>query len=241
MTTRAASPGLALHWLRHPQLPDQPDVRVCLFDVGDPRRVAAAYECLDATERARARRGTTPVRTRRILLRAGLRQALGEVLDLDPADVPLAERAGRPQIAGAPLLRPIDANCAASDGLGVVAIASDARVGVDLQRHESVDLDTVAAERWLTAREYRALVELPVADRPLALTRCWTQKEAVLKGLGVGLRMDPRRVETRPAEQGAGRVGDWHVTPLEVPQGWVASLAVRPESSSALPSAQEIS
>ena len=64
-----------------------------------------------------------------------------------------------------------------------------------------------------------------MAERLVAVTRCWTQKEAVLKGIGVGLRRPPGSVDT--PVRASGRVGDWSLVPVAVPRGCVATLALR--------------
>jgi 4'-phosphopantetheinyl transferase len=63
-----------------------------------------------------------------------------------------------------------------------------------------------------------------VAERSAALAHCWAAKEAVLKGRGVGLLVDPATVRT------AGRttVGNWRLLPVAAPEGYAAAVAVRP-------------
>jgi 4'-phosphopantetheinyl transferase len=212
-----------------PELRAQPapaDVWLYRVDVTDTGAVPAADSWLSAAERARAQQGPAALRIRRVLLRAALRRALGDVLGLHPADVPLTEQDGRPSPAGAAAGPHLDVSCSASAGLGLVAVAVGARVGVDVERLDGTDLADGAAEGWLTARERAALAGLPAAVRPPAVTRCWTQKEAVLKGLGVGLRAGPHTVETPVSGAGTGWSGDWHLLPVDVPPGWVASLAL---------------
>jgi 4'-phosphopantetheinyl transferase len=50
-------------------------------------------------------------------------------------------------------------------------------------------------------------------------------KEAVLKGLGLGLRQHPATVPTPVAD--AGQVGQWWVAPVPVAAGHVAAVALR--------------
>lgn len=192
-------------------------------DVTDDRYeefVAATY--LTDAERLRASLGTDVVRRRRILLRGALRQVLGGLLDIPPARVPLVEDAGRPVLLTD---RYLQFSCSASGRVGLVAVAARCKVGVDVQEHRDEDARTAAAEDWLTAAEERALRSLPRADRLRAITRCWTQKEAVLKGLGLGLRQAPVTVDTPIAP--AGRIGEWWAAPVAVPSGFVASVVSR--------------
>ena len=88
----------------------------------------------------------------------------------------------------------------------------------------------VLDERWLAGSEQAALTALPPAARPQAVARAWTQKEAVLKARGTGLRDDPAAVVTVVGRT-AGEVAGWPVRDVPVPDGWVASLAARDEET----------
>ena len=193
------------------------------IDLADDRRQeSVALTHLHDSERQRASRGTGAVRRRRILLRAGLRQALGELLGLPPAEVPLVEDDGRPKVSSD---RDLRVSCSASGRVGLVAIVAGSAVGVDVQEHHEEDARTAAEEGWLAPVEERGLRRLPSADRALAVTRCWTQKEAVLKGLGLGLHQRPATVVTPLAQ--AGRIGDWVARPVPVLPGYVATVVIR--------------
>jgi 4'-phosphopantetheinyl transferase len=60
-----------------------------------------------------------------------------------------------------------------------IAFAHKTRIGVDLEMHRPL-VATKAMARWLIGAE-RSLVE------PRQMLDCWTRKEALLKGLGLGL------------------------------------------------------
>jgi 4'-phosphopantetheinyl transferase len=191
------------------------------------RAVARAESSLTPAEVARARRGTPAVHRRRVLLRAALRTALGEELGMDPAGVPLrTSPAGRPFVPSM-LGAAVDVSCSASGALGVVAVGRSCRIGIDVETVTPWSPD-VLDEAWLTAGERLALTRLPAPDRALATTRSWTQKEAVLKAAGTGLRADPAATVTAIGRQD-GVVAGWEIHDVPVPHGWVASLAVAPE------------
>ena len=65
-----------------------------------------------------------------------------------------------------------------------------------------------------------------LAVRALAATRCWTRKEAVLKGRGSGLHGPLAELVVGTAE-GPVLVAGWLVVPVPVPAGHVAALATR--------------
>lgn len=203
------------------------DLWVLPVDLADPGwDIESAAALLTDAERRRAAQGIPPVQRTRILMRAALRSLLGDILQMGPAAVPLAAVSGKPRLAGPAAQRGLDASCSTSGGIGLVAAVRGGRVGVDVQRVGGEDLWAAAAEGWLAPGERAALAKLPVAERPRAITRAWVQKEAVLKGEGSGLAADPASTVTPVADR--GRVRQWWVCPLEVPEGHVASLAIAP-------------
>jgi len=206
-------------------------VLVRLLDLGlDEAALAGAAATLAPAERARAVRGTQEVYRRRVALRAGVRAALAAELGVSPSAVRLATTPqGRPYPARAPWL---DVSCSADGNLGVVVVARGSRVGVDLERIAPWD-DGVLDEGWLSPTEQRALLDLAPAARAEAATRSWTQKEAVLKARGTGLGEHPALVPTRIGRR-TGVIDRWDIADVPVPDGWVASLAVRrPEEPAA--------
>jgi 4'-phosphopantetheinyl transferase len=206
-----------------PQPERAPTAWLWRIDLTDDRQhEAMAVTLLHDRERQRSSRGTETVRRRRILLRAGLRQALGTFLDQAPADVPLIEDDGRPLLEDR---ADVHVSCSASGRVGLIAVVAGCEVGVDVEKHDEGNARAAAAEGWLAPAEEWALRRLPSAERPLAATRCWTQKEAVLKGLGLGLRRRPSTVVTPMAR--VGRIGDWVIRPVPVPPNYVATVVVR--------------
>jgi 4'-phosphopantetheinyl transferase len=205
--------------------PQAPAVWLLALDADDAV-VAEAAGLLSPAELARACRGTPVVHRRRVLVRAALRVLLGQRLGLSPAAVELRVTPnGRPETADPTEL---DVSCSASGDVGVVAVAEGARVGIDVERLAPWDA-AVLQERWLAPAEQAALAALPPAQRADAVTRTWTQKEAVLKGAGTGLGGGLARVVTTPG-QAAGTVAGWDVRSVAVPSGCVASVATAPWS-----------
>jgi 4'-phosphopantetheinyl transferase len=82
-----------------------------------------------------------------------------------------------------------DLSIAHTDGIAVAALAPqrDQRVGIDLERIEQRDGDFEAIA--LAPSELAALHALAGDERALAVTRLWVRKEALLKAVGVGLRV----------------------------------------------------
>ncbi|CAE6867181.1 hypothetical protein R75461_08350 [Paraburkholderia nemoris] len=91
-----------------------------------------------------------------------------------------------------------------------IALARKARVGVDLETHQQQSATIAAVARLLTGRE-RTLTE------PSQIWDCWARKEALLKGLGLGLSglgsVPPLEHQTNAASTG---IAVWTVASLSV-------------------------
>lgn len=137
----------------------------------------------DAADAARAAAFVRPTdRARFLACRAALRRlAPGLAVETDPG--------GRPRLSGGPAV-----SLAHTGRHGLIALSRAGPVGVDIEPvRRDLPLDALAAEA-LAPDELAAWCRLPPADRPAAFAAAWTAKEAVLKALGLGLTVDPRRV-----------------------------------------------
>ncbi len=203
-----------------------PDLWIRRLDLGRPDwDLQAAASLLTAEELRRAAAGDPAVRRRRVLMRAALRILLGDVLGLDPGAVPLARAGGKPELLDDAGRAFPGVSTSTSGTVGLVAVARRHRIGIDVERVAETDLGAVTDERWLSAAEQAGIALLPAGRRPAAITRAWVQKEAVLKGEGVGLAADPARVVTPLADH--GRIGRWDIAPVVAPEGYVAGLAAQ--------------
>lgn len=182
------------------------EVRVAPPTGPDP----ADFGLLDDRERARVARRAQPVdRARLATGRRLLRHAVAERAGVGPASVvvrpvpaPGADGpGGRPTVPGGP----VGLSVAHGGGLVLVALCDDRPVGIDVEPVTAAALlADGTTEVLLGDAERRALPASPGPDRDDALLAAWTRKEAVLKALGVGLTVDPRRIVLDPS--GAARV-----------------------------------
>jgi hypothetical protein len=128
---------------------------------------------------------------------------------------------GRPLISTDPDLH---VSCSASSRVGLVAIVAGSEVGVVVQEHS--DEDARRRRRGMAGARRGAGAAASAVRRPAARRHALrTQKEAVLKGLGVSLRQRAATVVTPVGE--AGRIGEWEVRSVPVQPGYVASVVVR--------------
>ncbi|WP_372410637.1 4'-phosphopantetheinyl transferase superfamily protein [Streptomyces luteireticuli] len=183
---------------------------------------------LDPGERDRAAAFVHPAhRERYVAAHVALRRLLGAYLGRAPQDVALVrepcpccgEPHGRPAVAGAPL----HFNLSHAGDLALLAFA-DVPVGADVEQEPraSVVADVAGSLHPREAAELRAF---PEAERVRAFARCWTRKEAYLKGTGTGLGESLSVTYVGCGERPASPDG-WSVRDVEVGEGYTAAVAL---------------
>ena len=213
-----------LHLWRVP-LPEAPEARsVEQTDLsGDERARAAAFQ-FDRD------------RNRFVRRRVALRTVLAGYLGAAPLDIEYRPgQQGKPDLAGKLAASGLTFNATSSAELALIACGRGIRIGVDAERTRA-DRDLPAiAHRFFSAAEYAAYCALDPAVRTEAFYRCWTRKEAVLKGVGGGLSLplDAFDVTLNPAEPakilrweipGAPRAA-WSLHHLAPGAGYIGALA----------------
>ncbi len=141
--------------------------------------------------------------------------------ELDPADQPVHS---------------LHFNLAHSEDLALFAIASERRVGVDLEHLRSGLADDRVTDTVFAPREVAALRSLPPRDQEKAFFACWTRKEAYVKARGEGLVMplDAFEVSLLPGDPPAllfmpgdpDEVGRWSLREIDLGPDYAATLAV---------------
>jgi 4'-phosphopantetheinyl transferase len=197
----------------------------------EPRGVEREAQALSPEERERAGRFRfARDRDRFVLGRSFLRTLLGTYTGEEPARVRLESmEAGKPFLAGR---EDVHFNLSHCEDRGVLAVANRP-VGVDLERvREVAEADAIAA-RLFGDSEVDALRAFPSSERSEAFLRCWTRKEAFVKGKGVGLltplrsfevSLDPAPETMLLSQQRPDR--EWTLQDLAAPSGWVGALAI---------------
>jgi 4'-phosphopantetheinyl transferase len=159
----------------------------CLSQVSDYRTI------LSGAERSRALRFYFQRDRERYLIAHGaLRYLLGLYADRNPRDVSISRLAnGKPVLTDVPL----EFNLAHSNDMAVIAIARR-KVGVDIECLRTLPDAVDLAQRFFPEAEALYICQLPEKSRDIEFLRCWTRKEAYLKGCGVGLTVPLRSVST---------------------------------------------
>lgn len=144
--------------------------------------------CRDVVAPMYARRSEVgPARVRLEALGGGLlaRDVLGVVAD---ADVGYGEY-GKPYVAGGPEFN-------LTNDVGMVALAVAARpVGIDLEEVPTHyrDVEDCITRKYYDEAERAAVGDGSTRERRAAWARAWTRREAILKAMGTGFAVDPRK------------------------------------------------
>ncbi len=126
------------------------------------------------------------------LARGLLREMLGERMGCAPSEITFeVAPGGKPRLAGG---EEIAFSLSHSRGLVAIALGADpgARIGIDVESADRrFDVDAFC-EHVLHPAESARIRALPQVERQPALLRLLIAKEAYVKALGCGFRLDPR-------------------------------------------------
>jgi 4'-phosphopantetheinyl transferase len=187
---------------------------------------------LDASELARAERFRFERdRVRFVLRRAFARRVLARYLGVDPSAVTIRRTAtGRPELdpPGA-----ISFSTSHSDGTSVIALASGAPVGVDIERLRPIPDAMGIAQGLFAEQEVELLRSVPPASRSRIFLTLWTRKESVVKALGGGLSiaLDGFLVLSDGDDEVGRPRSRWGTLPfafaqLDEPRGYIGAVTV---------------
>jgi 4'-phosphopantetheinyl transferase len=99
---------------------------------------------------------------------------------------------------------PIDLrfNLSHSHGYALLAVTRGREVGADVEYHCAKVATEDIAKRFFSAAEVEAITKLPKHLHVDGFFKCWTRKEAYIKGIGTGLSfpLDKFTVSLNPAE-----------------------------------------
>jgi 4'-phosphopantetheinyl transferase len=201
-----------------------------------PSRLLELWRFLSLSERSRAGQFVFEMDRLRFVAAHGLvRLVLASYLGCPPDVLEFVAGPG-----GKPLLEGpgggLKFNLSHSAELGLVAVARDREVGVDVEKVRRIDALNSLARLCLSQLEASCIARLPQHKRLAAFFACWTRREAVLKGIGTGLsglmECDPARFhpddDGRWCFVGSDATGsrDWLLVPLYPAPGFVGTIAV---------------
>lgn len=219
-------------------LPSPGEVHLLLFRLSSENGAERIDTILSPDELARASRLLSPdVRHRFIAGRAFLRRSLGRCLGRNPAEITLATTPwGKPCLGGEEAGSGLRFNLSHTDDWAILALTLGTEVGVDLELvRDDVEFHPMAL-RFFSPREQEELSSIPEGEQLAAFYRCWTRKEAYLKGVGRGFSLpsDSFDVSLLPGHPPAllghrtnpFEPGQWHLADLPLPPGVCGALAL---------------
>jgi len=176
-------------------------------------------------------------RNRFVVARANLRAILAHYIRGHPGDVRFSYGlCGKPTITATEPDEKIEFNLSHSGDLAIVAVALGFSVGVDVEQVRPEFATAELAAHAFSPDEQIALAATPQHQRAAAFFKCWTSKEAYIKGLGDGLGIPLKEFDVcvRPdvpvkllrPYRGAANRGAWSLHDLDPGPGYAAALAV---------------
>lgn len=229
-------------WRQADSPPTFPDARIDIWRVQlDPRgagsEVSVLSPVLSPDERARASRfHFERDRIHFTRCRSALRELLADYINIPAAEIRFEYLpSGKPQLVVAQNPHSLQFNVSHSANMALIAVGSEHRLGVDIEKIRA-DVDTpTLAERFFSPRERTGLQSLPEDLRLRAFFACWTRKEAFLKATGEGLSfpLSDFSVSTHPdlapeleeINGEADAAKEWRLSDLLADDGFRAAVA----------------
>jgi 4'-phosphopantetheinyl transferase len=174
-----------------------------------------------------------------LIAHALVRGALARALDCDPAELRFESNAyGKPSVVLPSSHAKLEFNLSHTDGLSVVAVSRQSRLGCDVESLNRSDLDVEIARRFFTPEESQEIVAHHPSRQIQRLLSYWTLKEAYIKAEGQGLSMgldtfyfslkenqSPRLMLKSGAQQPSAT---WQFRQIILSDHYLISLAVEP-------------
>lgn len=178
------------------------ECHIWLWPLLSATKSADLTEKLDNGERERATRFVYERDRRRYMLcHARMRQLLAGYAGIAEEEVRYRNNAfGKPELEIG--RREISFSLSHTGTHGMLAAAAEGAVGADIEDVRSIEPDVASANFSLA--ELREMEEMEGREWLRSFYRCWTSKEAILKGEGVGLNVpldsfDVQAREDKPA------------------------------------------
>jgi 4'-phosphopantetheinyl transferase len=117
-----------------------------------------------------------------------VRGALSLVTKLRPEQFSFKKNPyGKPYLDQSVPSRALHFNLSHTDGLAVLAISTQAEVGVDVENSRRTGMTRELAEHFFSSEEYQVVAYLQDPERTIKMLEFWTLKESYIKAVGAGL------------------------------------------------------
>ena len=207
----------------------------------DDETIKRLFTLLSAHEQQQALRFHFDRHCRQHIAAHGLvRSILGKYLDIEPKLLAFCTNPyGKPYLFSDQKNSAILFNVSHSHNLSVIAISSGLEVGIDIE-YTNREMDFMEiANRFFSKGEINKLKSLSEDLQKDAFFRCWTRKEAYLKGKGRGLSMALDRFEVSllpndspsilASDDSPADVYSWHLYDITPLSDYIGALSVADE------------
>lgn len=127
-------------------------------------------------------------------------------------------------------------NVSHSGSLALFAFTQKSMIGVDIEKmNPSIDFETIT-RRFFSKNEAKTVLNLPTQNRADAFYKCWTRKEAFIKGHGHGLSLpldqfevsilDENPVALKKVNWSPSIVKEWRLYSFEPCEKYRAALII---------------
>jgi 4'-phosphopantetheinyl transferase len=192
---------------------------------------------LDDDERGRASRIRHKETQRSfVMVRSGLRVWLGRYLSIEPSAIQFVHGdKGKPRLAGTEPDHGLVFNVSHSGSCGLIALACDTALGVDVEKFRAMaNLDGIA-ERCFSAGELAYWQTLPLEHRQQAFFALWNFKEAFVKATGEGITLGLHSCVVDLSSQpqlvsipnGFGKPDEWRLVKIDAGAAHSAGICYR--------------
>lgn len=171
-----------------------------------------------------------------IIARGLLKKLLSRYLDCQ--GIPLTIKSGK---NGKPFLEQngFEFNLSHSADLLVYAFTKHTEVGIDIEYRRDMDIEGMSSYLFST-REQQLFQQLQAEEKQDFFFQVWTCKEALLKGMGVGLTYPPQQIEisfdspqlpkvhlVHPVDEKTLDIHQWSLRLIQSPPGYTGALAIK--------------
>ena len=167
-----------------------------------------------------------------------LRTLLGNYIKCEPGQIQFTTNTyGKPYLKHAVHNKQYYFNISCSNGMGVFAFIADQEVGVDIEFVKPVPELSSLVEHYFSAKEKNKFKNLPTIQRKNLFYEYWTRKEALIKGIGMGLQypidqidLNLQNVQTTIVDNQYTKSASketWSIYKLNLPPGFAGALALR--------------
>lgn len=169
--------------------------------------------------------------------RAMIKEILSYYLHIDKSLVRLHEsKYGKPYLAFPLVRHPVYFNISHTNGYLAFALSTSTPVGIDIENIErNVRLQSLIG-RFFHEKEIIKFLDYTKKERKMHFIRYWTLKEALLKGLGIGItisftsfRLEPESERIYYAisdnEKLQKEFSSWRIRSVPAPKGYMCSIS----------------